>query len=158
MNTLRDTNERQARPSVWPVYVAGAIIGLFSLSFTGWVWFLPMMAQQPADVWQQLHPASEDFHNLIQQFVPYALLFSLYGLFGIATAVGAVLLRSRAWWCAVAWVTLYAAWYVYVIANVGVSGLSPTKALITVAFYALIIWPLATRRRLFFPPKPEGEE
>ncbi len=151
MNTLRDTDEGRARPSVWPVYVMSAIIGLFSLSFTGWVWFVPWTARLPAEVYQHLHPASEEFHNLIQRFVPYALLFSLYGLFGIATAVGAVLLRSWAWWCAVAWITLYATWYAYVIANLGTSGLSPTTALITVAFYALIIWPLATRRRLFFP-------
>ena len=31
MNTLSDTDERRARPSVWPVYVAAAIIGLVSL-------------------------------------------------------------------------------------------------------------------------------
>ena len=27
-----------------------------------------------------------------------------------------------------------------------------------VATIALLVWPLATRRQLFFPPKPEGEE
>ena len=31
MNTLRDTDERRARPSVWPVYVAAGVIGVVSL-------------------------------------------------------------------------------------------------------------------------------
>ena len=33
MNTLRDTDKRRARPSVWPVYVAAVVIAAASLFF-----------------------------------------------------------------------------------------------------------------------------
>ena len=151
MNTLSDTDEGRARPSVWPVCVMGAMLGLFSLSFLSMVWFLPMMAQLPAEAIQQLSPGAQNFHRLLQQLVPYAELFSLYGLFGIATAVGAVLLRPWAWWCAVVWVGVYFLWPVSVIVAGGISEASLTPILLNVAFYGLSIWSLATRRQLFFP-------
>ena len=156
MNTPAETREDRARPSVWPVYVMGAIIGLFSLSFTSWVWFVPRMAQIPAEAVHQLSPGAQNFQHLLQQLAPYTPVFGLYGLFGMATAVGAVLLRRWAWWCAIAWLALYTAWGVYLTAHMGISRTSLIAVLINVAFYGLIIWPLATRRQLFFPANRGG--
>jgi len=151
MNTLTDTDEDRGKPSPWPVYVMSGIIGLFSLPFLSWMWFVPMMAQMPTEAVQQLSPGAQNFQHLLQQLVPYTPVFGLYGLFGIATAVGVALVRRWAWWCAVAWLALYTAWQVYLTAHLEISYTSPTGVLITVAFYGLIIWSLATRRRLFFP-------
>ena len=151
MNTLGDTDEGRARPSVWPVYVMSAIIGLFSLIGLGWVWLVPWMAQMPAEIYQQLDAGPQGFVRLMQRLAPYAPVFGLHGLFGIVTAVAAVRLRAWGWWCAVAWVGAYSLWHAFVAANIGIAEASLTASLITVAFYGLIIWTLATRRRLFFP-------
>ncbi len=158
MNTLSDTDEGRARLSVWPVYVMSAIIGLFSLTFLSWMWFVPMMAQMPAEAVQQLSPGAQNFQRLVQQLASYAPVFSLYGLFGVATAVGVALVRRWAWWCAVTWFALYTAWQVSLVATVGISRTSPIAVLMTVAFYALIVWLLATRRRLFLATKAQREE
>jgi len=161
MNTLSDTDEGRARPSAWPVYVMSGIIGLFSLSYISWVWFVPMMAQGYAEYpqhFQQVSPGAHEFARLMQRLVPYALLFGVYGVFGVVTVIGAALFRPWAWWCAVAWLAGNFLWQVFLVANIGVTEVSSPAGLITLAFYGLIIWPLATRRRSFFPAKPAGEE
>ncbi len=156
MNTLRDTDEGKAKPSVWPVYVMSVVIGLLSLISLAWVWLVPWMAQgytEYPQYFQQLSPGAHQFAHMMQRLVPYAPLFGLHGLFGIVTAVAAARLRSWGWWCAVIWLAAYSLWHVFLTVNLGIAEVSLTASLVTAAFYGLIIWLLATRRQLFFPAK-----
>ncbi len=157
MNTLSDTDEGRARPSRWPVYVMSGIIGLFSLSHLSWVWFVPLVAQMPTEVSQELSLEAQRFYELLAQLVPYVPLFAVYGLFGLATAVGAALFRRWAWWCAAAWLLLYIGWTTYLAVNLR-TGFSPIGVLLTVVFCGLIIWPLSIRRPLFLATKAQRGE
>ena len=160
MNT-RDTDEGRARPSVWPVYVISAMIGLFSLVFLSWVWFVPWMARGYAALsaeQYQFSPSAHQFAHMMKRLAPYALLFGVYGLFGIVTAVGVALFRSWSWWCAVVWGAGLFVWRFFMRMNLPAHRWDVSGILFTLAFFALIVWPLATRRRLFFPPKAEREE
>ena len=153
MNTLRDTDEGRARPSVWPVYLAAAVVLVISLAA------LTMLVLQWLD--SPVQPRD----------IPLALLSvspaAGFGLFGLLTVVGLVLVRPWGWWCGVAWTAMFFSngltWYVVV--GLGFT-LDCREALVYLIVFALLglpslgllIWPLVTRRRLFFPPKPEGEE
>ncbi len=126
MNTLSDTDEGRASPSVWPVYVTAVMIGVLSLIFLG--------------------PIAISATGLFR-------LYAVYGLFGIVTVVGVVRLRSWGWWTALIWVAIYAAilvWGTVLTSRLGAPpgwGAFPVLGL-QVGFFA---WFLATRRRLFFP-------
>ena len=150
MSTLRETDEGRARPSVWPVYLTAAGIGVMSLlllsaalvTFTGSA-------------------------KLIRTSDPWDILLPIYALLGLLTASGIIRLRLWAWWCAMVWIIICVAasgslllpmalsrWRgSYLITGVAMFGLE-----ISVLVTLLLVWPLATRRRLFFPPKPEAEE
>ncbi len=130
MNTLRDTDEGRARPSVWPVYVAAAVILAFSLVL--FVLFVLEVVLHSFHILQIIQPA--------------------YGLFGIVTAAGIIPLRPWGWWCALVWTIIFG---VVVAVSTGLmlqERLVPTgEILVRLAIIGLLIWPLATRRRLFFP-------
>ncbi len=154
MNPLSDTDEGRTKPSVWPVYVMSGIIGLFSLSFLSWVWFVPMMAHAYAEYpqhFQQLSPGAHDVARLTQRLVPYALLFGVYGLFGVVTAIGAALFRSWGWWSAVAWTTAQFLWNLFLRMNMPTHCWDAWGILFSLVFCGFLVWVLATRRRLFFP-------
>ncbi len=154
MNTLRDTDERQARPSVWPVYVMAAVVGLQSLGAVGY----PMVASEvvrlmsPPDVYETLHPYMQRWVNWHGWLLPYVGLVVVWGVFGIMVAVGAARLRAWAWWSMVVWTILFVGWWgsrcVFLRAGVAYPGVG-------IAWIALVAWVLATRRRLFFPAKSE---
>ena len=152
MNTPRDTDEGRARPSVWPVYVAAVVVLLISAGYivrSGGVLLASVDIEQPwAEIW-----VSRAF-----------LAFLAYGLFGVITAIGMLRLRPWAWWCALVFVPLW-----LLSSNVGVSlhdgtltVLPPTHypaySAVCLVVFVLLMVVLATRRQLFFPPKPEDEE
>ena len=146
MNTPSDTDQGGARPSVWPVYVMCAVIGLFGLAGIASPW----IEREPPTA-GLLWPSDG-----LLQYVGYVGFLTVWGVFGIVAAVGAVRFRPWAWWCAGAWILLYAVWRLatWPIAK-------PISALMIgacVVFVGLVLWLLATRRQLFFPPKQEGEE
>ncbi len=152
MNTLRDTDEGKARPSVWPVYVMCVLVGLYSLSAVGY----PLVASSvvrlmsPPDVYQTLDPHMQRWVDWHRWLLPYVALLVVWGVFGIVAAVGAARFRPWAWWCVALWIVVFAGWWasrcVYLKSGVAF-------ACVGIAWTALIVWPLATRRRLFFPPK-----
>ena len=160
MNTLRDTDEGRARPSVWPVYVMSATILLDSVSSYFWDWVPPLSPMYVAHLekFEQLLPCANDFALLMQPLVPYALLFGLYGWLGIVAAIGLVQLRYWGWWSAVAWTAGRFLWAIFVGANMPSHCWSISETLLNLALFAMLAWVLATRRQLFFPPKPEGQE
>jgi len=138
-----------ARPSVWPVYVAAAVVVLISV---------PLVTSRAGTY------VSAGGQALYLRF----LFQLLYGLFAVLTAVGMVLLRSWAWWCGVVFTAI---WTVYMGALCGIvgtllwpprSGFAIMMGLFVVASWLgptiLLVAILTTRRQLFFPPKPEGEE
>ena len=126
MNTLSDTDEGKARPSVWPVYVTAAIIGVLSILFLG--------------------PVAISATGLYR-------LYAVYGLFGIVAVVGVVRLRSWGWWAALIWVAVYTAivvWGTVFTARLGY----PQGWRVLLVFgpqVGFCAWFLATRRQLFFP-------
>ena len=106
-----------------------------------------------------------------------------YGLLGVIAAVGLVRLRTWGWWCTVVWTSIFAAgfgrrvlWFIDALASGRFSreaaaaeasaGILVAIALIVIIAVGLLwigtivflVWSLATQRRSFFPPKPEGEE
>ena len=141
MNTLTDTDEGRARPSVWPVYVAAVVVLIV------------------------------DLQNL---FFPGVMLTqAALGLIGVAAAIGMLLLREWGWWCGIlfagVWIVLLGMpllWMIFdVLLTTRSHGPVPTPLASIMVFLAvclvpvsLLLWVLATRRRLFFPPKQEGEE
>jgi len=146
VNTLSDTGKSKARPSVWPVYVAAAVIGLMTLSRI----VLPALAVD----WDSFY------------LDPYLLvLLSIWLLFGMLTCWGLVRLRMWAWLCAVLWTAVYAYWDMVGLIEAQLSpftthlpasiGLFTVPAAVAIA---VITCALVTRWRLFFPPKPAGGE
>ncbi len=152
MNTLSDTAEGRATPSAWPVYVAAAV-----LLALGVLIVFPV----PARI--ILSPRGLEILHW------YDIALGVWGILGLVAAVGLVGLRSWGWWCGA---LLAAAWMVLVgwgVLHGIVQFFRPPEywpnidALIFLAaawvvVIALLVWPLATRRPLFFPTKPEGEE
>ncbi len=154
MNTLRDTDEGRARLSVWPVYVMCVLVGLYSLAAVGY----PMVASgvvrlmSPPDVYQTLDPHMQrwvDWHRLL---LPYVALLAVWGVFGIVAAIGAARFRPWAWWGVALWIVVFAGHWasrcVYLKSGVAF-------ACVGIAWTALIVWPLLTRRQLFFRAKSE---
>ena len=130
MNTLRDTDEGRARPSVWPVYVAAGVL-LISGAWT--------------------------VYSAIDILGALYLLPSVWGILGLLAAFGLLARRPWGWWSAAVWT----------VALIGFAVRSSIPQYMRVygevapwapPVIALLVWALATRRRLFFPPKPAGEE
>ncbi len=90
MNTLTDTDEGKARPSVWPVYLAiGAVVAI-SLLF-GLTGLVHVVSSGKYGWW--VSPA-------------WAGFYAVYGLLGAVGAVGLTMLRPWGYWCAVAWAVI----------------------------------------------------
>ena len=154
MNTLSDTDEGKARPSVWPVYVTSGIIGIIGAALLC-ASFIGVPTTHPEEPW-----------GLVFALVCMGLM----GAFGLVIAVGTSLLRPWAWPVATVW------GYLFGLSALGflvfhardslrtsdkfflelgeVLGNTPVPLVLS----AFIVWSLSTRRRLFFPPKPDGEE
>ena len=147
MNTLGDTDERRARPSVWPVYVAAAVIGAISLSHL--MRWLPMVIEGPF----------VDSSFLLQD-----VSFVTCYLFGVLTAWGLILLRPWARWYAVMWTIAFVLTPdMQEILIPGIEPLFPAAHAINALSaeekigwlvlaaipIVLVLWPLVTRRRLF---------
>ncbi len=164
MNTLSDTDERPAKPSVWPVYVAIVVVliaGLASIAL-GWVSHrLLSIAEESGESW------------------PGAFLRNIWlaqatlGLLGVVAAIGMLRLRRWGWWCGIVFTGVWIAGNVLALLGMifaaveraGGHGPLATPQISTIAFIVvcfvvavLLIVVLATRRRLFFPPKPAGEQ
>ncbi len=153
MNTFGDTDEGRARPSVWPVYVMSALVGLYTIP---WLLIALLFAALGPGKGTWSGPRIGELSDGALQFIAL-LLVACLGLFGIITVYGASKLRPWGWWFVIVWLALYSAW----VACFYALGLEPAPSwiemLLGCVLLALIVWPLVTRRRLFFPPKPEGE-
>jgi len=166
MNTLSDTDEDRARPSVWPVYVAMVAITLAC----GVI--LPFMPIGGKYGWQE-------FPTLIV-FGAASVLLGVVAIAGLAT------LRPWGWWCGAGWMSIFTG---YVVGLVWVGLIVPTAfmsfapfsllwwpnkycwvsipfapfefpswllswpGLLSTSMFAIVLltWALVTRRRLFFP-------
>ena len=160
MNTLSDTDEGKARPSVWPVYVAAVVIGLTSLHLC-----CMLVTQAYVDSSLVLSIGAKVLFMLAVYWP-----LTIYMLLGILASWGILRFRPWGWWCGVLWTITLAigAWWflpgIYflflmwhgrnwgtlareIAEEIGftVAGLSILVLLV------LVTWPLATRRRLFFP-------
>ncbi len=144
MNTPRDTDERRARPSVWPVYVVAALLGslgLFSVAIGAVLLFF----------------SPGHWRWGLGYFVPV-------GVFDIVVAYGLLRLRRWGWWCGIVWLcygVLCSLWIVlskqYMLVDTGPP--APLSGIVIALLTAgLAVWILATRRQLFFPPKQAGRE
>ncbi len=155
MNTLRDTDEGRARPSVWPVYVMSAVFGLQSLLIVAIAVCAVWEVQQPEEsYWTGAQILGVSGKTMVTGI---ACLFGLFGLFCIVAAVSASKLRPWAWWffavlsavClpGIAW-EMWHDYAEYSLQEIVVKG----------CLLFLVLWPLVTRRQLFFSPKPEDGE
>jgi len=136
MNTLSDTDEGRARPSVWPVYVAAAVIVAVSLE---------LVLRTP------LGPRPQGGLTEAGK-----LCFLVACTIGVLIAWGLVRLYPWGWWCAAVWTIVFLSVTGFVAFTGDVVDIA--HCLFWATIWALLVWPLATRRRLFFPPKQAGEE
>ena len=94
----------------------------------------------------------------ISAVATYSLFWGVCAPFAILAAVGMVRFRAWGWWCAVIYVAMYAALTIlHVIGVIPIPAPWILLVLGLIVHIVLFVWPLATRRQLFFPPKPEGE-
>jgi len=155
MNVLGDTDEGRARPSVWPVYLAAAIPGIYGVGDLGIaLLFLAGHITGGPHAW---------FYLMLIQVAR--------GLLGGLTAVGLLLLRPWGWWCGVVYIAVFVVYvsfkydyvYKYVSEAFEIMVFWPglylrPESLANMGIVALFVWVLTTRRQLFFPPKQEAEE
>ena len=172
MNTLRETDEGPPKPSVWPVYVVAAVFGvagLLMVVISTWPWLS--------------HAHITPWNRWVLEELAISFLLLAGGLLLVITGVGLVRLRPWAWWCAVGWTTLVVGLCVFAflltlgrgnILDGPSSGIFDALAafvigLLCLPLIVLLGVALVTRRPLFFPrksqlrrlfspPKPEGEE
>ena len=147
MNTLSDTDEGKARPSVWPVYVAAVTITILGLM---------CMAPQ-----FRVLTAVEQYEFAAWIYTAFWAA-AVFGLFGVVTGIGMLRLRPWGWLCGVVFAGVWAVHngIALLVMTTAVSREGPELAPATnyVPFVAvnlvagiLLIVILATRRRLFFP-------
>ncbi len=146
MNTLRDTDEGSARPSVWPVYVAAVMVGVVGL--------LCLLS----GIWVGL--ASQ--YNNVEELA-FEVLFGLVGALGVLVAWGLFRLRPWAWWWAEAGSSVVVG--SCLITLFGLVVLPHTRlakgadALSSSLILAVpLLWILVRHQHWFFPPKPADEE
>ena len=135
MNTLSDTDERKARLSVWPVYVAAVAVACACGQF------LFIFAYSGEYGWER-YPTEMVF------YVTWIIL-------GVMAIAGLAMLRPWGWWCAAVFA---AGWAVFWLVMLLSRNLPLILSLPNLALLALLIRALTTRRQLFFPPQPDGEE
>ena len=170
MNTLRETDEGPPKPSVWPVYVVAAVFGvagLLMVVISTWPWLS--------------HAHITPWNRWVLEELAISFLLLAGGLLLVITGVGLVRLRPWAWWCAVGWTTLVVGLCVLAFLSAlaqgsimgdpmaGFAVALLALGLLCLPFIVLLGVALVTRRRLFFPrksqlrrlfspPKSEGEE
>ncbi len=148
MNTLGDTDEGRARPSVWPVYLVAAVAGLVGLGllFRG----LALL------VWTVGLISGGHYAAMLRLGSPWELPFFHLGVgvWGIIWALGLVRLRPWGWWCTAVFAAVCLAMFVQWLPH----GRPIAWGASWLGLLALLVWVLASRRQLFFPPKQEGEE
>ncbi len=149
MNTLRDRDDSRARPSVWPVYLAAAVL----LAVGVWIVYEAVIMAIPVVL--------DPIPNMLPIWHLHALgmpmLIGVCGVIGLLAAFGLLALRPWGWRLAVVWVValIGSAVWSTIPQYIQVYDVVPRWAL---PANALLVWALAARHRLFFPPKPEGEE
>ena len=128
------------KPSKWPVYAAAAVV-LETILF-----MLRMFSfTERTDI----------------------MVFGVIVVFAFATVVGLVRLQRWGWWCAALWTMMYVLFLGYAALAYFMGPRTkyeidrPTAATVWLFLFlvglALLLWPLVTRRSLFFPPKPESD-
>ena len=152
MNTLSDTDEGRARPyigPIWPVWIVCVVLLslLMSVDFLAEAFGLidDYYVKGPEEV---LSPIS------------LTSLISLVGLFlgaalGWLAVWGVAKLRAWGWWCAAIWI---GGLLVRTLLLIRGSPWSLFGTVLLLNMYAILVWPLIAWRRLFFPPKAEGEK
>ncbi len=152
MNTLGDTDEGRARPSIgpiWPLWLVWVVLLSLLMSFDFVVHALVLI--------QDYYVTGPD--EALSP-IPLVSLVELIGLFlgaalGWLAVWGVAKLRAWGWWCAAVWIAGLLVWTIFYIRT---SPWSTWGALCFFALYAILVWPLVAWRRLFFPPKPAREE
>ena len=161
MNTPVDTDEHKAKPSVWPVYVAAAVVLITSVGLALLGGGILLAAE---DLVGQFR-AQPEFSSIF-------LAVAAWGLFGVVAAIGMLRLRGWGWWCGSLFAGVWLAGSVLALLGTVLAAFPPGRVVapryaptdttvflsagLVVAF--LLLGVLGTRRRLFFPPKAEGEE
>ena len=158
MNTLSETDEGKASPSVWPVYVAAGVVLIVGLSGLAMI-----------STWHSMLSRAEEAGVVMPAAFGLTLAHAAFGLLGVVAAIGMLRLRGWGWFCGIVFAGVWTAQGgmsllgMLTLVPFEKPELAPAKG--TVAFVAvapvlaiLLIVILATRRQLFFPPKPEGEE
>jgi len=171
MNTLSGTDEGRARPSVWPVYVIAAVVLIVNWGFLIMSIVLAWLGVSGVEkLGLAIAPPFSTLFGPRGLFVYEFFWFIVaaaaeFGLIGVLAGVGLTLGRRWGWWCGVLWASMLAeclGWHVLTYLESSgdqrVLGDLTTLIIPGVVLLALLIWTLVTRRRLFFPPKPEGEE
>ena len=159
MNTLGDTDEGRARPSVWPVYLVAAVIVAVGV----WLIYLWLRPSDLPPYDPRLYSRSERWAHLLVE-----VEFWAWVLLGFVAAVGLVGLRLWAWWCAVVFTAGWALLGGVDVLDRITSGTrhtpypSPAEvipfATARLVVLALLLVPLLTRRRLFFRTKQGRKE
>ncbi len=157
MNTLTDTDEGKARPSVWAVYVtSGIFVAVGAVAV--YMCFLGVLE----------FPTIPPEETGTQAFL--VVYFGLWGAVGLVTAVATSLLRPWAWWLGSVWgylIGLSGFPLLFARAHESLFGSDRFfleldevlyQVLVPLAVAVFIVWTLNTRRWLFFPPKPESAE
>ena len=152
MNTLSDTGEGRARPSVWPVYVAKVVLVAVGTGLA--------------------HPGLEGLASYQlgtgANVLGRAGLQAALAVLGFVAIVGLAALRAWGWWCAViftAGLAVLGGWVLLsrIVLSSHRPDIAPSTEVIVIATVwltaiVLLMWVLATRRRLFFPPKQARAE
>ena len=162
MDTLRDTDEGRARPSVWPVYVAAVVVGVVSLPYLlalpppiipiglfGFVTIWGLSWLRPwgwwcAVVWTSIFTVG----YLLSVRICLAASASDVPLEELGI-LGEILTTAT-------WVAILV--FVEPLNGFGEAVFFVFLGPLGLITIALLTWVLATRRQLFFPPKQEGEE
>ncbi len=149
MSTIGDTDEGKARSSVWPVYLAAAIVALVSLG----------LLTRVIQIWIAGYYLDLPFR---------VALCGIWGFLGLLTTWGLVRLRPWGWWSVVVWSVIplgvFGVFILFLAVWGGDSITTTAQAnsiilLVSILYatwvgtIALLVWLLATRRRLFFPER-----
>ena len=150
MNTLSDTEEGRARPSVWPVYLAAVTI-----TVAGLMYLLPQL------VILTLIPTVVEQSEYRAWIYIMFLAATGFGLFGVVTGIGMLRLRPWGWLCGVVFAGVWAALHGMALLGMLIASLegqesapaagSVVLTALPLVVAVLLIVVLATRRRLFFP-------
>ncbi len=149
MNTPRDTDEGKATPSVWPVYVAVVAVLIIALAHLAMVLLWGGLLSVIRGPVVSVSDAA---------FLVLPLASAVFGLFGLVTASGLLQLRGWGWWCGSVFAGIWIVGGALPILGLGLVEWAGSVMLPAVCLGVAVLGLLVARRRLFFPPKQEGEE